>query len=590
MRAASLLAVLLTVDASCLADDIAAAQTLPDRPIFRRPIALAWAADDMLIVANRRSGTISLIDVGTRRVRGEAAVGERLAAMTPFPDGRRFAVVDDKRNELIVVRRVDPAGLKVLSRTPVGRDPFGLTISQDGSFAAVACRWSHNIDLVRFSDDDEPQIARSWTLPFPGREIAILPAGRIIVADAFGGGLAIIDPDAASSRITTLRVEGHNIRGLTLDDRGNRLLFTYQHLDQRLPSTAENIAGGRLISNHLREIPLDEFLHAADESLLGGNDVLLDETGRGAADPQSMTLRAAGQRLIALGGTQEIMLLEADGSARRRIGVGARPTAVEIDAASRTAFVADQLDDAISVVDFDAATTVARISLGIQPEAYPSDRGERLFFDARSSPAGFASCHSCHTDGHSAGLTADTLADGTYGTPKRIPTLLGTALTDHWAWNGAFRELREQVRQSFEATIHADVRSAVDHDDVAAFLHTLPFPQPPEPAPRDDGGDSNDVATWKRGQAIFSRQGCGRCHIPPLTYTSQPSFDVGLADERGLSKYNPPSLRGVGQNEAFFHDARVRRLPDVFRLEQHQLDDVLSPPDLDALVRYLRSL
>ena len=35
------------------------------------------------------------------------------------------------------------------------------------------------------------------------------------------------------------------------------------------------------------------------------------------------------------------------------------------------------------------------------------------------------SCHSCHTDGHTSGRLADTLGDDTFGTPKRVLSLLG---------------------------------------------------------------------------------------------------------------------------------------------------------------------
>jgi cytochrome c peroxidase len=80
------------------------------------------------------------------------------------------------------------------------------------------------------------------------------------------------------------------------------------------------------------------------------------------------------------------------------------------------------------------------------------------------------------------------------------------------------------------------------------------------------------------------------CHIPPLTFTSHDVFDVGLPDENKLAKFNPPSLRGVGQGQSFLHDARATRLEDVFDVYGHQLRGELADADRADLLRFLRGL
>ena len=65
---------------------------------------------------------------------------------------------------------------------------------------------------------------------------------------------------------------------------------------------------------------------------------------------------------------------------------------------------------------------------------------------------------------------------------------------------------------------------------------------------------------------------------------------MGLADEKGLSKYNPPSLLGVGQGYSFFHDGRAKTLEEVFTIHGHQLSRELSNFELADLLRFLRSL
>jgi cytochrome c peroxidase len=104
---------------------------------------------------------------------------------------------------------------------------------------------------------------------------------------------------------------------------------------------------------------------------------------------------------------------------------------------------------------------------------------------------------------------------------------------------------------------------------------------------RSDRADRERV---ERGRGVFEKHRCDACHIPPLTYSSWEVFDVGLADERGLRKFNPPSLRGVGQGYRFLHDNRAATLDEVFTKYRHKLGADTPRPEVDDLVRFLRSL
>jgi cytochrome c peroxidase len=99
----------------------------------------------------------------------------------------------------------------------------------------------------------------------------------------------------------------------------------------------------------------------------------------------------------------------------------------------------------------------------------------------------------------------------------------------------------------------------------------------------------NAEALIQRGRAVFVKLGCDGCHTP-LTYTSGKSYDVGLADEVGNRRFNPPSLRGVGQGGPYFHDGRAATLEEVLARYRHQLMEELAQPELEALLYFLRSL
>jgi cytochrome c peroxidase len=209
-----------------------------------------------------------------------------------------------------------------------------------------------------------------------------------------------------------------------------------------------------------------------------------------------------------------------------------------------------------------------------------------LFHDARLARDGWLSCHSCHTDGHTNGLLADTLGDNTFGTPKRTLTLRNTALTDPWAWNGEMKYLHDQVHKSLVETMDAPAFRQEQIEDLTSFLHTLAPPPPAEPVTAD-GADRDRV---ERGRRLFQERGCVRCHIPPLVYSSHEAQDVGFADERGWRKFNPPSLRGVGQGYRFLHDNRAATLDEVFTKFRHKVGSDMPADDLADLLRFLRSL
>jgi hypothetical protein len=114
---------------------------------------------------------------------------------------------------------------------------------------------------------------------------------------------------------------------------------------------------------------------------------------------------------------------------------------------------------------------------------------------------------------------------------------------------------------------------------LAKFLYALRPPDNPNKA----------SALTKQGEAVFEREGCGRCHTPPL-YTSNKLtpvkgfavpeahrrlFDIeptvvgtdpalALQTRRSTGYYKVPSLRGVWYRGPFEHNGSVATLEDWF--------------------------
>jgi DNA-binding beta-propeller fold protein YncE/mono/diheme cytochrome c family protein len=554
----------------------------PARLWLMRPIALALAENGKwLLIANRHSGTIASIDTGTLRVVAETRVGLKLADLALTPDGRQLVVVDEEANELIILRR-QGAELEVTHRLPVSPAPVSVRVARDGSRCWVASLWSRCLTVV---DLAQRRVLQSIPLGFaPRHQMAVRDDTRLIVADAFGGRLAVVNLDRGE--VASVRtIPAHNIRGLALSADRKDLLVSHQILNRLAETTTTDIHWGNLITNHLRALPLSGVLTPSADVLHGSRLQLLGDIGRGAGDPAGIATDAEGNVIVALAGVNEIAL---SSQKRRgtwqRLQVGRRPTAVEVSPERHRAYVANTSGDSITVVDLRDRKIEAEIVLGARPQPVPANEGETLFYDARLSFEGWFSCHSCHTDGHSNGLLADTLGDGSFGTPKRVLSLRGVRDTEPWAWNGSMPDLESQIHKSITTTMRGARPSKDTVAALTAFLKTL---APPPSARRV--GEKLDEAAVRRGRDLFDQQGCAVCHAPPA-YTSRKTYDVGLHDEAGNKHFNPPSLRGIAQGGPFFHDGRAATLDEVFSRFQHQLQRELTEQERKDLIAFLRSL
>jgi DNA-binding beta-propeller fold protein YncE len=552
---------------------------------IRHPVAAALLADGQtLCVANSRSGTVSVVDLRSGQVRDEVTVAESLADLAALPDRQHLIAVDDAKHELIALALVGDR-LMPQARLAVGPYPVSVAVTANGTRAAVASLWSRRVEIIDLASPSAPRVLHTIRLPFPPRLQCALPGGtQVAVADAFGGRLAVMDV-TAGRLVAVHELPGHNLRGLAVSADGRELLVSHQILDEHAPTTLENIRQGVLMANAVRRLPIDRLASEQDKLNEAGSLIRLGAVGAGAGDPAGIAPIGDSQLAVALAGVHEVALLDRDGKTTRRVAVGRRPTAL-VPGPDGQLIVLNTFGDSLSLLAPRRGAVTRTIPLGPSPKLTFKDRGELLFFDARLSVDGWLSCHSCHTDGHTNGLLADTLGDGTYGTPKRTLTLLGTRLTDPWAWNGQMKYLHDQVEQSLTQTMH-DPAFTPDHvGDLTTFLHNLPPPPPLAPVT----ADRVDREQVERGRLVFQRRGCVNCHIPPLTYSSHGVHDVGCEDEKGLRKFNPPSLRGVGQGRHFLHDNRAATLEAVFRTYYHQVEDGIDPDELADLLRFLRSI
>lgn len=573
-------AVVTAILAGCLFPQFAKARETK----VRRPVALATSSDGKwLYVANRESGSLSIVDVSKQMVAAEIPVGLRLSDLVRLDD-RTLLALDEKAHELLLLKG-EGVDWKVTSRIGVAPFPVRLLWASEQGHCFVASLWSKTVSRVEFSQGEPKSprrmaLVKTLELPFEPREMCLTEERKhLIVADAFGGTLAVLDAKSLK-QIALRKVPGHNIHGLAQSQDRKRLLVAQQELNPLAHSTQDDVHWGNMLANLLVSLALEDLSNPHPGGRIHRIPRELGTAGRGAGDPGAIHIGSKGQIAIALSGVNEVALSNEGGLSFQRIPVGRRPVAVTSSGEGRL-FVANMFSDSISIIDPGKPTQTAEISLGETPVLRPDQLGEMLFYDSRLSYDGWMSCHSCHTDGHSNGQLNDNQSDGAFGTPKRVLSLLGVGETGPWAWNGEMKTLKQQIASSIEKTMQGDNPAEAQVDALAAFLETLPAP----PASTKEE-NTTDV---RLGRELFEALDCRRCHSPPL-YTTPEIYDVGLKDSAGNKKFNPPSLRGVGRRPRLFHDGSASSLEDVFVKHKHQLPRELSNEERDRLLRFLRSL
>jgi len=592
----------------------------PAVPALRVPLDIT-SHQQLIVTANSRTGTLSIIDSQSLQPVGEFHVGGAPSAVDS--NGQYLLLTDHSRHSLQIFKtHRDANGLCALEHVasaPVPRYPVDLTVSADGHSIAVTSLWSRMLTLLLLDDAGRLHETHRIPLPFAPRRVLHPDADHLIVADNFGGELCVVNSDSGQI-IRRQSLHGHNIRGLAINPQTHALLVTCQTLDSRTFTTYERIFWGVLMQNGLHSLPLQSLLRpvpaatppvtqpatppatnssygsldAYDEPEYDGSSYSspqrypLGTPSVGSGDPGAMLVTADDTTLLLISGTNQVAFRAASHLPFERLPTGRRPESLCLNSDQSRAFIANRFDDSLTVLDLTAAApaVVATIPLGTLRQPTPEESGEHLFYDASLSLDGWFSCHSCHTDGHTNGLLADTFGDEDRGAPKKVLSLLGTGYTAPWAWNGSKTHLEDQIKTSLIISMQSQLPTdQLPIEPLSAFLRST-TPPPSLQFARDT---VPDPARLSHARSLFQTANCQSCHSGS-SLTSASIVDVGIHDEEGVTEFNPPSLRGVSQRGPWFHDGRATQLREVLESGHHGSDTPLSEDQINLLLELLDSL
>jgi YVTN family beta-propeller protein len=567
-----------------------------------------------LLVANTDSGTVTVVDLVSRKAVREVAAGDHPEGVS-WVGGGPLAVATVYGEDAVLL--IDTAAGAVVHRFAVADEPYGVVVTKDGRFAYVSHDYPGTVTEI---DLTARAVTRTFAAGQGVRGLALSADEKTLYASEFFTA-ALVSIDRATGRLTD-RWPGH-----TQDNTARQVVLHPTRAKAYLPHTRSRVTVQDARGSIFPQISFcDLDKPKADDRR---RSVALDTYNNLSVvtTPWEVALSPDGRRLYSVyAGTDDMNIsavidddyreIEAIG---RLVPTGKHPRAVRVNPTNGEVYVYNTLDFAVAVHTHDLRRTLATMPVCTPPHTPEWRRGKELFQSAKA-PMGTArwiACASCHPDGLTDGRTW-LVEEGL----RKVPSLFGMAHTYPLHWSGDRDE-----GQDFEYTIRgklmqgrgltdraklqprtgptdfAELRQttaglSADLDALAVYQNSFPVRlSPHNPAP---GRLSEPAARGK--ELFFGKTQCATCHSGPY-YTDSTlakpykRHDVGTgggADEKVGPLYDTPSLIGVYRQPTLLHDGRAKSLREVLTAhnpgDKHGKTGDLTPAEVDDLVAFLKAL
>ncbi len=563
---------------------------------------------DQLLVMKARDGVV------LHRIR----VGHIPRTVAVTPDGRQVFVTNSWDDTVSVI---DTASMSVTRKIPTGAEPYGVVVDRTGKTLYVANRISNDVSVIDIATGverkrlmaghgasyltisaDGTRVYCTHVYPRIGEQRAV-PQSEVTVIDT--------TREAVVERIPVEGVAGMFHVAISAD---GRLGVIGQMRPKNLVPMA-HVEHGWVFGHSLTvfgadaggtiEVPLDELEHYY--SLQYGVAI--------APDKSRIFVTASGSDIVTVIDTKRLLAFarsrrkpfvnDLSASANyviARIVVGKNPRGVLMSPDGRRLYVANRMDDTLSVIDTVSNKSVGTLDLGGPKEITALRHGEQLFTTSRYAFQGQFSCANCHIDSTFDGLTWDLEPDG-FGKDivdnRLIEDLSGT---EPFKWNGGNPSLTVECGPRTALYIY---RSESYSEKELAHLVFYITNLPPRPNRfRQPNGQLNEAQ--ERGKLIFNRKTdkfgkpipeknqCAYCHSGPK-YTSQLQFDVGTGKSTDRSPvFDTPHLVNIALTAPYLHDESASTLEEIWTVynphDQHGMSSDLTKDELNDLIEYLRTL
>jgi len=608
--------------------DAAAPPGTGAEPGYASPLELLISHDGgRIYVLCNESDEVRVLDAANYAPIKSVEVGHQPRGFSLSPDGTRLFVANSWDDTVSVI---DTRSLGVVATWPVGAEPSGVVEDREGKYVFVANRISGDIAVL----DAQTGTEEKRLLAGRGSSYLTLSSdGRLMFAThiypnlpALRTGLENRTPP--ESEITVIDAR----RAEVVDRISLPSIAGVFHValsgDGRLGAVAEFHPKNLIPLAHLEHGGAFAYTLTLFGAAVGKPvEIPLDELDRYASQPFGVAIAPDGSRLyVSLGGSESVLAIDvtrllhfvhsrprpASGSFAydlsasgnyviARIPVGHNPRGVALSGDGRRLFVANRLDDTLSVIDTKTLHVAKTVALDGPMTVSVLRRGEQTFYSAHYSFQAQISCSSCHIDSTFDGLQWNLEPNG-FGRDivdnKMLEDIKDAA---PYKWNGANPDIATEcgprTEKYFWRAENYDDRTLTDLVMYIRSLNARPnrsrLPGSVLTAAQERGKTIFERAVDKFGQPIPETNRCSFCHSGPLG-TNRKLFDVGTkrsTDNPGLLK--TPQLTSIALTAPYLHDGSARTLEEIWTLynpqDKHGRTNDLTKDELNDLIEYLRT-
>lgn len=574
-----------------------------------------------LFAACEGSDSLIVVDTKKHTVLAEIKVQNQPHGVCLSADGKRIFVSNRGSDSISVI---DADSYQVLKHIPVGDEPHGLVTDLDDNTLYVANAGSNDISAIDLKTGSEVKRLSAgrgaWAVNRSPDDRSVFITNNLSHYVKFRtpsrSEVTVIDTKRSVVKNRIMIPEANLVQGIDFSPDGEFALVTLIRTKNLIPMT--RVIQGWMITNGIGILWKDGWV----------DQLLLDEPDHYFADPTDLVITPDGKyAYVSAGGIDAVavidlekmkkILLGADENRRqkvlpnhlgisteyvvKRIAVGRSPRGLAVSGDGRFVYVADGLDDTISVIQVAKQERVAVIDLGGPKKITMERAGERIFHSAEITFGQQFSCHTCHPDGGIDGITYDIEPDGVGVNPVDNRTLRGILDTPPFKWTGKNSSLQRQCGPRL-AVFFTRIDPFTPEQVIALERYICTIPRNPN---RYRKGDQLTPAQ-RRGKQLFDRthtnsgieipkeNRCDYCHSGPY-FTNRQIFDVGTRspiDTHG--HFDVPHLNNIYETPPYLHDGSADTLEEIWTRfnpkDKHGVTNDMTKDQLNDLVEYLKTL
>jgi len=600
-------------------------------PQYLTPIELKLSPDGRRIyVVCEGSDSVLAVDTRARRVVARVKVGHKPKGIALSPDAKTLYVANEWSD---TISEIDANSLQIRRTLQAGWGPVGLATDRTGKVLYVANSIGNNVSLIDLATGQE--IKRLRTQRYPSHVTLSRDGRRIYVSNVLPLPRPYDEPPVsellaidAAKQIVAERIHIPGVIELrhiaeAPASLGGFLLIPFMRPKNLGPLIQ---VGQGWVLTHGMAVVRPVFASRPGEARSQVVQVLLDDIdyfyagGYGAAftpDGRYALVTASEANLISVVDTAKLgrrlrqvppeelpnRLDSAATFVARRLETGHDPRAIVVSPEGRFAYIANRLEDSLTVLDLAQLKVASTISLSGPKELTALRRGERLFYSAKYCFQGQFACSTCHPNAHLDGLAwnLETPQLGRDRVANR--TLRGIRETAPYKWNGRNPDLATQCGPRIAKFLfRSEGFNTQELEDLVTFLNQIPLAPNRHLAP-----DGQLTEAQERGKQVYYRtrrndgaeipiqNRCETCHPADTHYTNRISTDVGSANKYDTSSYfDTPQLDRVYEDAPFLHNAQALTLEEIWTVfnnnDTHGVTSDMSKEQLNDLIEFLKTL